>query len=62
MVRMSASRRMTLKATRVKVPLSHLVSHICQACDADPLVARDVFEKNVSLDTARVRPPRDRVC
>jgi len=59
---MSASHRMTLKATRVKVPLSHLVSHICQACDTGPPVAKDAFEKNVSLDTARVRPPRDRVC
>lgn len=43
MVRMSASYRMPLKATRVKAPLSHLVSHICQECDTDLLVARDAF-------------------
>ena len=36
MVRMGVSRRMTLKATRVKVLMSHPVSHICQAYDTGP--------------------------
>lgn len=40
---MSALYRMPLKATRVKAPLSHLVSHIYQDCDTDPLVARDTL-------------------
>ena len=40
---MGVSRRMTLKATRVKAPLSHLVSHIYQDCDTDPLVTRDTL-------------------
>ena len=33
---MSALYRMPLKATRVKVPLSHPVLHICQAYDTGP--------------------------